>query len=64
MNLARYLIGHFKGPKTHVHEVNIPEHNGEIGSMLGGRKNPEYRFGGPGMLIFEGKRHKKTFFVF
>ena len=50
--------------KTHVQGVDIPEHDGEIGSTLGGRKNPEYRFGGPGMLIFEGKRHKKTFFCF
>jgi hypothetical protein len=31
---------------------------------LGGRETPEYRFGGPGMLIFEGKKTQKDVFLF
>jgi hypothetical protein len=47
-----------RAQKTHAYGADITEHDGEIGSALGGRKNPEYRFGGLGILIFEEKRHE------
>ena len=44
--------------KTHACVVDTPEQDGENRMTLGGRESPEYRFGGPSMLIFEGKRHE------
>ena len=63
MNLVRYLIGHFEGPKTHAYGVDIPEHDGEKITTLGGRESPEYRFGGPNFFQFL-KEKRKNFAIF
>jgi hypothetical protein len=33
-----------RAQKTHAYAVDIPEHDGEIGSTLGGQESPEYSF--------------------
>jgi hypothetical protein len=45
--------------------VDIPEDDGEIGSALGGRESPEYRFGGHDFFQFlEEKVTKVEFCLF
>ena len=51
--------------KTHAYGVDIPEYDGEIGSALGDRESPEYRFGSPNFFKFQKKKTQKgVLFVF